>query len=427
MAIQNPYFKSEDVHAFPCSYRGYQEQNSTTTVMYDPESRMMTEDNFRNSGFNSFDTYDSYVLEAGATELKVVIGGYYFVIKNYKSYKTDNPTYKYLFISTEEININNDNNYKTTILRNLNSNNKFLDAPVGEEPNIEYYFYGLAMSETVPSGNSTYLQIYDSGVTGEEISNNVKRLKIKVADLNVTDEEIITKTRTQTITGNKTFTNNIVVNSNGAGDQGAATNKVDINVDTEMTKAIIDNAVITDLDVSQSLDATGVATFTNDVIVNGNGAGTGGANTNTVDINVDTTITKANIETLGIDTKLAVGDASHKKDVSIYGDNSSIVDVKTVNAADADIVDADITTADISHLNADVTSGKTITIDGGQLVNKSIVELPGGAGTTTITYSIVIPCYNSIAGVSDYSVLAVVNSALTWVPPYDGSYTLTTS
>ena len=45
------YFLSTDVHVFPCSYRSY---NTTTSKIYDPEARMMTEDNFRHSKSTSF-------------------------------------------------------------------------------------------------------------------------------------------------------------------------------------------------------------------------------------------------------------------------------------------------------------------------------------------------------------------------------------
>lgn len=74
--IQGKYFKSEDVHVFPCSYRGSKDGKT-----FDPEARMATEANFVNAGTQLKASYgqDGYWIEEGDVA-KFVIHGYYFEI-----------------------------------------------------------------------------------------------------------------------------------------------------------------------------------------------------------------------------------------------------------------------------------------------------------------------------------------------------------
>lgn len=244
------YFLSTDVHVFPCSYRSY---NATTSKIYDPEARMMTEDNFRHSGYNSHtrNSNDTYILNYNTSDniLEVVLGGYYFKISNFSNYTG----YKYLVIQIVDKGITNDNTAMTKVLGNLYSDaDQYLDLTI----NGNDYFCGLGMAtEEVSASGYFCLQIFETTASTIPLASST-RLDLPIANLNASDEEIITKTRNQTITGNKEFTNNIVVNSNGQ--TGANANKVDINVDTEITKAIISNAEI----ATSTITNAGITTAT---------------------------------------------------------------------------------------------------------------------------------------------------------------------
>lgn len=231
------YFLSTDVHVFPCSYRSY---NATTSKIYDPEARMMTEDNFRHSGYNSHtrNSNDTYILNYNTADniLEVVLGGYYFKISNFSNY-TD---YKYLVIQIVDKGITNDNTAMTKVLGNLYSGaDQYLDETIN---NIDY-FCGLGMAtEEVSTSGYFCLQIFETTASTIPLTSST-RLDLPIGNLNASDEEIITKTRNQTITGNKTFTNNIVVNGNGQTEANA--NKVIVNVNTDLNaKTTISDAGI---------------------------------------------------------------------------------------------------------------------------------------------------------------------------------------
>lgn len=81
------YFKITDVKIFPCAYRG---QN------INPEASSFTEYNFTNIYSKQGEKKESFIVSYSETDLKCVIGGYYFEITNFDKYKKSD--YKYLAI-----------------------------------------------------------------------------------------------------------------------------------------------------------------------------------------------------------------------------------------------------------------------------------------------------------------------------------------
>ena len=81
------YFKITDVKIFPCAYRG---QN------INPEASSFTEYNFTNIYSKQGEKKESFIVSYTETDLKCVIGGYYFEITNFDKYKKSD--YKYLAI-----------------------------------------------------------------------------------------------------------------------------------------------------------------------------------------------------------------------------------------------------------------------------------------------------------------------------------------
>ena len=81
------YFKITDVKIFPCAYRG---QN------INPEASSFTEYNFTNIYSKQGEKKESFIVSYSETDLKCVIGGYYFEVTNFDKYKKSD--YKYLAI-----------------------------------------------------------------------------------------------------------------------------------------------------------------------------------------------------------------------------------------------------------------------------------------------------------------------------------------
>ena len=86
------YFKSKDVKVFPCAYRGQDENKEPIN----PEASSFTEYNFTNIYSKQGNKKESFIVSYTETELKCVIGGYYFEITNFNKYKKSD--YKYLAI-----------------------------------------------------------------------------------------------------------------------------------------------------------------------------------------------------------------------------------------------------------------------------------------------------------------------------------------
>lgn len=285
------YFKSEQVKVFPCSYRGYTGATSEQ-VPYDAEARMLTEHNFLHAGSN-LDLYgvngidNTYVIKTTINNnvllsVTCVIAGYYFELTNlnisfrpgdYHDPDNIDPDADYLYLAvspTKEITIAN--GQTTKVLSQIENNNDnsqsdlHLDVNVSTDPNTtDYRFKGLALTNTNTDTGLIYLKLFNKKVTSNpytclrEINTAVLMNTTKI---NQAEGDIVMTHKDQTINSNKTFTENIIINGNGLGSQGANTNKVDINVDTEITKAIIDNAEIATSTIT-NLNVTSTATIAN--------------------------------------------------------------------------------------------------------------------------------------------------------------------
>lgn len=86
------YFKSKDVKIFPCAYRGQDANNEPIN----PEASSFTEYNFTNIYSKQGKKKESFIISYTETELKCIIGGYYFEITNLADYEKS--SYKYLAI-----------------------------------------------------------------------------------------------------------------------------------------------------------------------------------------------------------------------------------------------------------------------------------------------------------------------------------------
>lgn len=151
MAIDtNNFFKSKDVRAFPCSYRG--NYGGST---FDPESRLNTEYNFTHLGGAN----ESYVIDYNAAEqiLRLVIGGYYFEISNAAAYDLSG---KYLSIGTKTVSVKEsdgtDSDRTTRVLASRSGTNADLD----EQQGGEYYFTGIFIGNE-PAGEA-YLKAFSN-------------------------------------------------------------------------------------------------------------------------------------------------------------------------------------------------------------------------------------------------------------------------
>lgn len=175
----NMYIESKNIRIFPCAYRGdYTEivsgQETPESLIFDPESKSMTEANFTNTFHKLSTNKESYVVAwipdtSGNTgTLKCVIGGYYFEIYNHsiKDFFNGETPY-YLCIKTTDLNLGTsetDGARTTKILASmeeekstnyLEKSTNYLDIEI----NNTYYFTGLLLS-TTPAGvdASAYLK-----------------------------------------------------------------------------------------------------------------------------------------------------------------------------------------------------------------------------------------------------------------------------
>ena len=132
------YFKSKDVKVFPCAYRG---QN------INPEASSFTEYNFTNIYSKQGEKKESFIISYTEDELKCVIGGYYFEITNFNTYKKSDYKYLAIKIADKEL-VPFDGTYSAGSLDDT-TNNIFLGVT------------GVGTLEEL-SGCSASLQIFDS-------------------------------------------------------------------------------------------------------------------------------------------------------------------------------------------------------------------------------------------------------------------------
>ena len=146
------YLPSKSVKVFPCSYRGnYEIKDSGTNLFkrftFDPEARLNTEYNYTNS-YSKIGGIDSYIINISEDLLKFVLYGYYFEIKDWKTYFNDiENLYVYLQVNKDiELSAENtaDSQRNTEILSSWDSLTEldFLD-----NTTTEYYFSGLLLTK----------------------------------------------------------------------------------------------------------------------------------------------------------------------------------------------------------------------------------------------------------------------------------------
>ena len=151
------YLPSKSVKVFPCSYRGnYEIKDATTTInkrfTFDPEARLNTEYNYTNS-YSKIGGVDSYIINISDSEdqdlLKFVLYGYYFEIKNWKTYFNDiTNLYVYLQVNKKiELSAENtaDSQRNTEILSSWENSAELLDFK--DDKTNEYYFSGLLLTK----------------------------------------------------------------------------------------------------------------------------------------------------------------------------------------------------------------------------------------------------------------------------------------
>ena len=136
------YFKSKDVKVFPCAYRGQDENKEPIN----PEASSFTEYNFTNIYSKQGNKKESFIVSYTETELKCVIGGYYFEITNFNNYEKSD--YKYLAIKIANKELVPFEGTTPTVLDDT-TNNTFLGVTGGG-----------TLEEL--SGCSASLQIFDS-------------------------------------------------------------------------------------------------------------------------------------------------------------------------------------------------------------------------------------------------------------------------
>lgn len=218
-----PYFKSEKVKVFPCSYRGYKENqaNQNNEDMIDPESRMITESNYANAtGFNFYNMNattdrglgDSYILNYINHILKVVINGYYFEI-DLTDYQPIN--WQYLYINVGQITIAE--NMYTTVLKTVDQDSTLnLDQEVTIDSTAELFFKGLLYSDTTITDKPSWkeLQVFTDTYG---LNTKAQRIQLKLDDLNAESGHIITSadsdTGSKAITGDKDFTGSVSISN----------------------------------------------------------------------------------------------------------------------------------------------------------------------------------------------------------------------
>ena len=230
-----PYFKSEKVKVFPCSYRGYKENqaNQNNEDMIDPESRMITESNYANAtGFNFYNMNattdrglsDTYILNYSTTNhiLKVVINGYYFEI-DLTDYQPIN--WQYLYINVGQIAIAED--ITTNVLKTVDDPSTLnLDQEVTIDSTTEVFFKGLLYSDSkIENSPWKELKVFNKDVVPESdpveyeynLNTKAQRIQLKLDDLNAESGHIVTSadsdTGSKAITGDKDFTGDVSIKS----------------------------------------------------------------------------------------------------------------------------------------------------------------------------------------------------------------------
>lgn len=165
------YLESAKVKVFPCAYRG---ENSTSTTVIDPESKLNTEFNFVHTGRTV--GRNSYIISYATDAKKVccVISGYYFEL-DFTDKTLSN--YKFAHIKTKQVTIagNATTEILTTCELNSTSNDNYLDASGN--------FLGIGFSSTKDTSYTLSLQLFnDSGNIYEPNFLNLDYNKIASAN-----------------------------------------------------------------------------------------------------------------------------------------------------------------------------------------------------------------------------------------------------
>ena len=176
------YFQSTQVAVFPCAYRGH---DAETGLIFNPESRGFTEQNFTaNIHGIANATQKSYLISwdngnENTGILKCVIGGYYFKITGVQYSDLAGKT---LAIRTSEININDNSQIDNTKIL-APYNNDTLDGLVDTNDGL---FCGLA----VIRNNSTSLNNADATLKLVDENNNLLENTKRLIDVLTTDTGI---------------------------------------------------------------------------------------------------------------------------------------------------------------------------------------------------------------------------------------------
>lgn len=353
------FFKSTDIQVFPCAYRGYQGSNESDNKVFDPESRMFTEQNSIRSSYNVYGKEDSYILDynlaTGSDYLEIVIKGYYFRINNFNTYK--NSGWTTLGIELKDISIAED--YSTSVLKNLTDDGElYLDQPITGNSN-NYEFRGLGMY--TPTGGESQT-LYSLTILDSEgnILDTSKRINIRLADLNEESGHIITSADTDTglkaITGDKEFRGNISIK------EGA-------NKTLTIEHATIIDTTNVDITVSDKLNQTGNMNINLDKDKSFKVINKASSNNEILNINVD------NSNTSLIKTK------------------STITNILPASG-NIEIKKADTTTA-FKVTNTDISLGNKINTNISLYSNKKITRLMGRTSQdpSLIERDIVVPDY----------------------------------
>lgn len=165
------YFNSDNVKAFPCSYRGY--NGTGTPKSFNAESKLQTEFNLTRGTNSSWPEYESYLItkQLVNTTFKLVIAGYYFEIKGLaEAISSFNGTDKSLYfgIKLRDLSLlGNDvitNSDKTTILTRFGTitedggtktdqGGDYLDEQMGTGTSKTYEFRGLVLTDEAISND----------------------------------------------------------------------------------------------------------------------------------------------------------------------------------------------------------------------------------------------------------------------------------
>ena len=390
--LSTNYFKSKDIRVFPSSFRGTYTPSGSGEKVFDPESRLNTEANFIAPGRVGNNV--SYIVSHTTSNIKFVVGGYYFELNNLSDY-TDFLKGAELGIKLREITIANsteDPSRKTLILDSWEEDTTNILDSTGTDDNNISFFLGLKKIVTGATATAS-IKLFNTDGTINQEAFPVELKHGTGTNSLMHGTGLIAGGSNQTVIG--TYNNNVIDS-----DTNEIKNIFEIGVGTAADASSRKNAV----EVSKTGNTTLNGTLTANGVTQLNNTLTVGTSNNNkaTDLHGSLTVDGAT----QLNNTLTVGTTANNKKTTLYGElevtgTSTLATTATINNTGVIIGSSDEGNTKTTTLYG------TLTTNGATTLNDTLVVATDK--TTTLGGELIVGTASTAAA----NKKATINGSLT--------------